>query len=125
MSNIITVFLDDKDLPLTYDLNLMDDFTKKQIYNNFSSNKTLSTSLTLHNEKGPAYIADYEKCYFINGWLHREDGPAYITIANGILSNDKTFWLRHDLYTEIKFAKKTNHLICNLCNKFCKQECFA
>lgn len=76
----------------------------------------------LYNRKnGPAVIW-YNKsnnwCFWKNGKSHRDDGPCANYYGNF------QFILNHITHDELNFAVKTNHLICNLCNKFCKQTCF-
>lgn len=53
-----------------------------------------------------------------NGIDHRLDGPAIIA------RNYIQFWINGTHFPKKMFAKETNHLICQVCNEFCKQECF-
>lgn len=55
-----------------------------------------------------------------NGDLHRLDGYARIYNRNHYYD----FYINGIYFSEYCFAGKTNHLICNLCQNFCKQECF-
>lgn len=58
--------------------------------------------------------------------FYRDDGPSvihvnglnyYCSFNNGkIISGFSSTWV---------FAKSTNHLICNVCYNFCKQNCFS
>ena len=67
----------------------------------------------LHNINRPAIIVANKEYFYKNGFRHREDGPA------GLF-----FWLNDFKYLENEFAEKTNHLVCKVCNVFCKQKCF-
>ena len=61
--------------------------------------------------------------YYFNeeGYCHRTYGPAVYSDKLSI-----TIYMINGIsYYEENFAKKTNHLICKFCEKFCKQECFA
>lgn len=53
--------------------------------------------------------------------LHREDGLALITDYSSHFNWFCLFGIR---YNPSFFAQNTNHLICKLCQKFCKQSCF-
>ena len=58
--------------------------------------------------------------YFKDGFNHRDDGPA-------IEYQDKDnlhFYLNGHFMFERFFAEETKHLICGLCEQFCKQLCF-
>ena len=53
------------------------------------------------------------------------DGPTRIWFNNKKIVH-KEFDLNGEYISSYKkFAKISNHLICNLCNDFCNQECFA
>lgn len=55
-----------------------------------------------------------------NGEISRLDGPAevfYDSFYKLYAVNQHTFNCR-------EFAEKTDHLICNNCKQFCKQQCF-
>ena len=68
----------------------------------------------------PRYSINY---FNLKGECHREDGYARIYFK-GLYDDDKYFLLNNACINSSEFAEKTNHLICNLCNKFCKQGCF-
>ena len=56
--------------------------------------------------------------------FHKLDGPHRICFNNEKIVY-KEFWVNDRLILNYKnFAKETNHLICEYCNDFCKQECF-
>ena len=59
-----------------------------------------------------------EKIWVENGKWNRLDGPASCFISR------KDYFINDRCYSEKKFAKETNHLICENCRKFCKQGCF-
>ena len=59
-----------------------------------------------------------DKIWRKNGKMHRLNGPAYISRSY------KDYWINSKHYTEKKFAKETNHLICRICGRFCRQRCF-
>ena len=58
---------------------------------------------------------DKLKIYYKNNQPHREDGPAETIPEN--------FYLNGIKITKIKFAEKTNQILC-ICGDFCNQECF-
>lgn len=61
-----------------------------------------------------------EKFYFNeNGDIHRVDGRA-VSISPFYFK----YYLNNVDYTEDEFADRTDHLICIICEKFCKQDCF-
>ena len=65
---------------------------------------------------------NFWQCLFenLNGYtLSKDDGPCIIHI-NGI----NYYSLDGKCIFTKSFAEKTNHLICKLCNDFCKQSCF-
>lgn len=55
--------------------------------------------------------------WYVNNVLSRLDGPAVISRKNFYIINDCEFMV--DV-----FAEKSNHLLCNSCENFCKQKCF-
>lgn len=65
----------------------------------------------------------YHYTYYFNedGNKHRYDGFAYIQKYYGELHN--TFILNNKYLHAKEFAEKTDHLLCSICNKFCKQQC--
>ena len=73
-----------------------------------------------HRDNKPAVIqyGTYGLEFWKDGFCHRLDGPAedYLSYIR--------FRINGKIFKIIDFAKETNHLICNLCNKFCKQYCF-
>lgn len=72
-----------------------------------------------HRIEKPAIVySNAEAAWIEDGKWHRLDGAAYI------YENYKEFYIKNIEYNEYNFGKKTNHLICKLCRKFCKQECF-
>lgn len=73
-----------------------------------------------HSDVGPARIFNYGGfSYWKNGNIHRLDGPAFY-FDNSYYE----FWIDDVFYFSKEFAKKTDHLLCDLCKKFCKQKCF-
>ena len=62
--------------------------------------------------------------YYYNKYLilSRRDGPAYSQISYPLIHNG--YYLNGNGFTIEEFAKKTNHLICEYCENFCKQGCF-
>ena len=57
--------------------------------------------------------------YFNNkGQIHNENGFAHLFEGN------KTYYLNNLRYNLKNFSRKTKHLICRICEDFCKQECF-
>lgn len=68
------------------------------------------------------FYNDYGVIVYINeqGLHNRISGPAVI-FDDG---SSPFYWINGQLYSIFYFAKETNHLICNFCKKFCKQECF-
>lgn len=56
------------------------------------------------------------------GQLHRDDGPAVETNTDYI--HTFIYYLNGGIFNKINFAKETDHLICNYCYQFCKQQCF-
>lgn len=71
---------------------------------------------------GNCYCFSYTNVYVKN--LSRLDGPAeqYIDINTKEIRN--FFWINGSYYDEYFFTEKTNHLLCQSCNNFCKQGCF-
>ena len=68
-----------------------------------------------HRINKPAIeYSDGRKQWLKNGYRHRFDGPAKYC----------DFYIAGYYHSAINFADETNHLICNSCNKFCKQGCF-
>ena len=60
-----------------------------------------------------------EAFFLKDGGFSRLDGPALIIINKYI-----KYFINDIRSSEKEFAEKTNHLICNFCEKFCKQKCF-
>ena len=77
----------------------------------------------LNNELYFQYSYDnYDVIIYINeqGLHHRISGPAVI-FDDGA---SPFYWINGKPHSFSSFTKETNHLICNFCKKFCKQECF-
>lgn len=85
--------------------------------------------ILVHRENEPAIIWDYDfldKYYYIqNGLLHRLDGPAKTSNIKSRNRCSDNFYIEGNPFSGKDFSVKTDHLICNLCKCFCKQECFA
>lgn len=79
----------------------------------------------VHNDNGPAVIWNTGSKWFCKkGIIHREDGPAAIIVYRLSTYTYIRFFLNEKEYSCNIFALKTNHLICKICEKFCKQSCF-
>ena len=65
---------------------------------------------------------DYTAYINKDNYLHKLDNYAFISKNRA----ESSFWFFIDgiRYNDDYFAKETNHLVCNKCNKFCKQNCF-
>ena len=61
-----------------------------------------------------------KKMWIENGRYNRLDGPALINHQYSYIE----FWIKENKLSQKQFANLTNHLTCNICKKFCKQECF-
>lgn len=73
--------------------------------------------------KNQIIITDGKNSKYLKGsCYHRSDGPA-IDIQNYHHDFVK-FQLNGFQLSEMAFSKRTNHIICLNCNKFCKQQCF-
>ena len=74
-----------------------------------------------YNEETREYFleTDWKSKYYFNleGNIHRLDGPALINYY-------KYYYINYKYYYEKEFAKETNHLVCRICENFCKQGCF-
>lgn len=93
---------------------MIPDFLRQSYHNHINKN----SNLKIHRINGPAVYNDSHKEYFENGFNHRLDGPA---IEN---KKFRSFYIEGKLVYTKDFAIKTNHLICDWCFGFCKQECF-
>lgn len=70
------------------------------------------------------HIIDYFSFYQRNCIVNNLDGPSRIWFNNKKIVY-KEFWVNDKyIHSYLEFANKSNHLICNLCNDFCNQECF-
>ena len=84
---------------------------------------------TYYSDGNEYYIlcsTNFTSFYFFfnkNGVINREDSPSGFNFINSCLKQ-RYFILNDSQYSEKEFAKKTNHLICNICLQFCKQNCF-
>ena len=82
-----------------------------RLYFNLKGNK--------HRINNPAEIwANGIKIWKENNKFNRIDGPAVIEKSN------KVYYIDNIVYLASNFAKKTNHLICDICDIFCEQGCF-
>lgn len=75
-----------------------------------------------HEKNKEFYILFLENKIYLDkfGFYHRIDGKTY-TIN---FPDNCFYWIHGEHYFAIEFAQKTNHLICKVCNEFCKQGCF-
>ena len=75
-------------------------------------------------------VINVGECNHFNDWtaycskLSRLDGPAEQYNNYSIKEKLDFFWINGKHYYVYVFAEKTNHLLCQSCNDFCKQECF-
>lgn len=124
-------YLDKNNIEKIYNGNGLPFFLEKSYWNRQGSYND-DYSCKIHNKNNFAYknkslnnggSTNYQ--WFINGLNHREDGYAYLSISDfskKVL--DKLFFLKGKCLNDRDFCQKTNHLICNKCLEFCKQQCF-
>ena len=63
----------------------------------------------------------FDRIYFnLNGHWHRDDGPSIYPLDRNFIH----YWLNDRGYCKVTFTKLTNHLLCKICQNFCKQNCF-
>lgn len=76
-------------------------------------------SIYYDDELNIYFLSDGKNKKYVNkdGELHRIDGYAS-------KHNINFFYLSGVVFFAFNFAKKTKHLICDICGKCCKQNCF-
>ena len=89
---------------------------------NFDLPKLNKDNILVHNNDKPAILFNNGYAYLQNGVFNRIDG--YALIFNFDQYQEKSFFVNNKYLRSINFAIETNHLICNFCGCFCKQQCF-
>ena len=84
-----------------------------QHYDVFNQNLEL---FILNNQ----YVFEKTRSFIIvneQGLHSRLDGPAVVFLFA------QFYWINDIQYNQLKFAEKTNHLVCKYCQDFCGQQC--